>query len=47
MKKMDINKHISRVRQEYRLKQNQVAELTGLEPRHIVAKWIFYFLQNY
>ena len=39
MEKMDINKHIGKVCQEYRLKnnltQNQVAELTGLEPRHI------------
>ena len=36
---MDINKHIGKVCQEYRLKnnltQNQVSELTGLEPRHI------------
>ena len=39
MEKLDINKHIGKVCQEYRLKnnltQNQVAELTGLEPRHI------------
>lgn len=39
MEKSDINKHIGKVCQEYRLKnnltQNQVAELTGLEPRHI------------
>lgn len=39
MDKMDINKHIGKVCHEYRLKnnltQNQVAELTGLEPRHI------------
>ena len=34
-----INKHIGKVFQEYRIKnnftQNQVVELTGLEPRHI------------
>ena len=39
MDKMDINKHIGKVCHEYRLKnnltQNQVAELPGLEPRHI------------
>ena len=39
MEKIDINEHIGKVYQEYRLKsnltQNQVAELTGLEPRHI------------
>ena len=39
MEKSVINKHIGKVCQEYRLKnnltQNQVAELTGLEPRHI------------
>jgi len=39
MKKDTINEHIGRICQEYRLKnnltQNQVAELTGLEPRHI------------
>lgn len=39
MEKSDINKHIGNKFQEYRLKnnltQNQVAELTGLEPRHI------------
>ena len=39
MGKIDINEHIGKVYQEYRLKsnltQNQVAELTGLEPRHI------------
>ena len=39
MEKLDINKHIGKVCQEYRLKnnltQNQVSELTGLEPRHI------------
>lgn len=39
MEKSDINKHIGKVCQEYRLKnnltQNQVADLTGLEPRHI------------
>ena len=39
MEKLDINKHIGKVCQEYRLKnnltQNQVAELTGLAPRHI------------
>ena len=39
MEKKDINEHIGKVCQEYRLKnnltQNQVAELTGLEPRHI------------
>lgn len=39
MEKKDINIHISKICQEYRLKnnltQNQVAEMTGLEPRHI------------
>lgn len=39
MEKNSINEHIGKVCQEYRLKnnltQNQVAELTGLEPRHI------------
>lgn len=39
MKRMEISKHIGKVCHEYRLKnnltQNQVAELTGLEPRHI------------
>lgn len=39
MEKTDINKHIGNKFQEYRLKnnltQNQVAEITGLEPRHI------------
>ena len=39
MEKKRINEHIGKVCQEYRLKnnltQNQVAELTGLEPRHI------------
>ena len=39
MEKKDINEHIGKICQEYRLKnnltQNQVAELTGLEPRHI------------
>ena len=34
-----VNEHIGKVFQEYRLKnnltQNDVAELTGLEPRHI------------
>ena len=39
MEKSDITKHIGNKLQEYRLKnnltQNQVAELTGLEPRHI------------
>lgn len=39
MGKKKINEHIGKVCQEYRLKnnltQNQVAELTGLEPRHI------------
>ena len=39
MEKSDITKHIGNKFQEYRLKnnltQNQVAELTGLEPRHI------------
>ena len=42
MEKLDINKHIGKVCQEYRLKNNltqsQVAELTGLEPRHISQK---------
>lgn len=39
MKNNTINEHIGKMCQEYRLKnnltQNQVAELTGLEPRHI------------
>lgn len=39
MEKKNINEHIGKICQEYRLKnnltQNQVAELTGLEPRHI------------
>ena len=39
MKKKNINKHIGSICQQYRLKnnltQNQVVELTGLEPRHI------------
>ena len=39
MEKSIMNNHIGRICQEYRLKnnltQNQVAELTGLEPRHI------------
>ena len=39
MEKKDINEHIGSICQQYRLKnnltQNQVAELTGLEPRHI------------
>ena len=39
MEKMDVNKHIGNMFQEYRQKnnltQNQVSELTGLEPRHI------------
>lgn len=39
MEKLNINKHIGKICQQYRLKnnltQNQVAELTGLEPRHI------------
>lgn len=39
MNKLDSNAHIGNICLEYRLKnnltQNQVAELTGLEPRHI------------
>lgn len=39
MEKSDINNHIGTKFQEYRQKnnltQNQVAEITGLEPRHI------------
>lgn len=39
MNKDNTNKHIGQICQEYRIKnnltQNQVAELTGLEPRHI------------
>ncbi len=39
MEKNNINKHIGNICQQYRQKnnltQNQVAELTGLEPRHI------------
>ena len=39
MEKNNINVHIGKICQEYRIKnnltQNQVAEMTGLEPRHI------------
>ena len=39
MNKENSNKHIGQICQQYRIKnnltQNQVAELTGLEPRHI------------
>lgn len=39
MDKTNLNEHIGRIFQEYRLKnhltQNEVAELTELEPRHI------------
>ena len=39
MEKKDIDVHIGKICQKYRLKnnltQNQVSELTGLEPRHI------------
>lgn len=39
MEKKDMDVHIGKICQYYRLKnnltQNQVAELTGLEPRHI------------
>lgn len=39
MDKSNINEHIGKIFQEYRQKnsltQNQVAEMTGLEPRHI------------
>ena len=39
MNKDNINKHIGEIYQQYRIQnnltQNQVAELTGLEPRHI------------
>ena len=39
MEKTNITKHLGNKFQEYRLKnnltQNQVAEITGLEPRHI------------
>ena len=39
MEKSKTNEHIGKVFQEYRQKnnltQNQVAEITGLEPRHI------------
>lgn len=39
MKNIEMNEHIGKVCQKYRLKnkltQNEVAELTGLEPRHI------------
>ena len=39
MEKNNSNSHIGNICQQYRLKnnltQNQVAELTGLEPRHI------------
>ena len=39
MEKYNIHKHIGKICQQYRIKnnltQNQVAEITGLEPRHI------------
>lgn len=39
MNKNEANKHIGQICQQYRIEnnltQNQVAELTGLEPRHI------------
>lgn len=39
MKNLEMNEHIGKICQQYRLKnnltQNEVAELTGLEPRHI------------
>ena len=39
MKKLNISEHIGRICHEYRIKnhltQNEVAEITGLEPRHI------------
>ena len=39
MDKKDVNEHIGKICQEYRLKnnltQNEVSEITGLEPRHI------------
>ena len=39
MNKDNINKHIGEIYQQHRIRnnltQNQVAELTGLEPRHI------------
>lgn len=39
MSKDNINKHIGKIYQQHRIQnnltQNQVAELTGLEPRHI------------
>lgn len=39
MEKLDINKHIGKMFHEYReknnLTQNEVSNLTGLEPRHI------------
>lgn len=39
MEKSNINKHIGKKCQEYRAKnhltQNEVSELTGIEPRHI------------
>lgn len=39
MEKSNMNEHIGKVFQEYRLKnnltQNDVSDLTGLEPRHI------------
>ena len=39
MEKLDIKEHIGKKCHEYRIKnnltQNQVAEITGLEPRHI------------
>ena len=46
MEKTNITKHIGNKFQEYRLKnnltQNQVAEITGLEPRHIsqIERWL-------
>lgn len=39
MKKLNENEHIGKMCQQYRLKnhltQNEVADLTGLDPRHI------------
>ena len=39
MNKKEVNNHIGKIFQQYRLKnnltQNQVAEITNLEPRHI------------
>ena len=49
MKSLEMNEHIGKICQQYRLKnnltQNEVAELTGLGPRHILH-FIDYFLSK-